>query len=253
MFVLVKNILRWFLAKYHNPGVRMDFNSKVDRLSNIGKQSRLVGAIIQKSETGEKLEAIGAGIFRSKIGSRCKIKKANCYSVTFGDEVQVGENCIVSHSTIEKRTYLAPNVMLFHSQIGSYCSIGPGAIIGHAEHPVHFLSTSPLFYNPQNSFGEQRFILEAAHEFRETTIGHDVWIGANAFIKSGVTLGTGAVIGAHAVVTKDVPPYAIVAGVPARIIRMRFKEEIIRKLAFDAWWTLTEQDLEKYSKEFNPE
>jgi acetyltransferase-like isoleucine patch superfamily enzyme len=228
----------------------MDFSCKVDRFSKIGKQSQLIQSIIQKSTTGEQLEARGAGIYRSHIGSRCQIKHSNCYSVDFENEVQVGRNCLVSETKIGKRTYLASNVSVFHGSIGSYCSIGQGVVIGHAEHPMHLLSTSPLFYNTKNSFNEKKFILETVDEFRQTMIGHDVWIGANAYIKSGINIGNGAVIGAHSVVTKDVIPYSVVAGVPAKIIKMRFAEETLKKLMRDEWWQMDDQSIIDYQKTY---
>lgn len=80
-------------------------------------------------------------------------------------------------------------------------------------------------------------------EHKQTIIGSDVWIGHNVSIKAGVTVGTGAVIGTGAVVTKDVPPYAIVAGVPAKVIRFRFSPDVIKALLKSEWWTLSDDDL----------
>ena len=88
----------------------------------------------------------------------------------------------------------------------------------------------------------------AKHEFDgilRTVIGNDVWIGKRAIIKAGVKIGDGAVVGAGAVVTKDVPPYAIVAGVPAKIIKYRFDEDTIAQLLKTKWWNLSDEELEK--------
>ena len=82
----------------------------------------------------------------------------------------------------------------------------------------------------------------------KTIIGNDVWIGDQCFIKAGVKVGDGAVIGAHAVVTHDVPPYAIVGGVPARVIRYRFDEETINSLLNSEWWNLNDKDLSVFAQ-----
>ena len=124
--------------------------------------------------------------------------------------------------------------------IGKYCSIGRFVCIGTGQHPTDLLSTHTLFYSDM-PFGpnlppECRCKYDGEHP--PCHIGNDVWIGRNAVIKDGVTVGDGAIIGTSAVVTKDVPPYAIVVGVPARIIRYRFSPEIIEALLELRWWDL---------------
>jgi len=142
-------------------------------------------------------------------------------------------------------TYIREASLRRVTSIGRYCSIAPGVICGETEHPTDRLSTSPFQYGAQfNWFLGPR---KAEHRFRSTkkppVIGHDVWIGANAQIMLGVTIGNGAIIGAGAIVTRDVPPYAIVGGVPARIIRMRFPDPLIDRLQRVAWWQYDARDL----------
>ena len=125
-------------------------------------------------------------------------------------------------------------------KIGRYCSIAADVWTSTCEHPSDHLTTSLLPYG-RYAFGWlARFRggmpPPLSDAMRSVTIGHDVWIGAGAFIKGGVTVGDGAIVGAHAVVTKDVPPYAIVGGVPARVIRYRFDEATIRELQELRWW-----------------
>lgn len=134
-------------------------------------------------------------------------------------------------------------------RIGRYCSFGEDVQIGRHPHPMHWFSTSPLFYEdfagvldsappagqafvPWQHFRWQDSPVSA----KTTTIGDDVWIGHGAFVLPGVTIGTGAVIAARSVVTRDVPAYAVVAGAPARVKRMRFPEKRAARLLESRWW-----------------
>lgn len=124
--------------------------------------------------------------------------------------------------------------------IGSFCSMGNNITIGPGNHPTNWLSTSPFQYNsiflnhPEiRGLGLTGFSFESAGPVE---IGNDVWIGSNTTILSGVSIGHGAIIAAGSVVTKDVPPYAIVGGVPAKVIKFRFDDAIIEKLLDIKWW-----------------
>jgi len=126
--------------------------------------------------------------------------------------------------------------------IGKYCSIGSGAVFmmaGNQGHRMDWVSTFP-FYFQANIFKSSKNAYEKAGD---TAIGHDVWIGSEAMVMAGVTIGSGAVVAARAVVTKDVPPYAVVGGNPAQIIRYRFDDETIAKLLNLKWWDWTEEEV----------
>ncbi len=142
-------------------------------------------------------------------------------------------------------TYLGEEAHLEHVRIGRYCSIGKRAQIGLSTHPTGWLTTSALGFMPfpafENHFRDedpawQRALPVGDNPAETTHIGNDVWIGANAMVKQGVTIGDGAVIGAMAVVTRDVPAYAVVAGSPARVIRMRFPDMVIERMLALRWW-----------------
>jgi len=137
----------------------------------------------------------------------------------------------------------------FAARIGRYCSFGENVQIGRQDHPMTWASTSPAFY-----LGDRLFQLgggfegaESYHEYKFeyqgpptrakiTHIGNDVWIGHGAYIAAGVTIGDGAVIAAHAVVAKDVPPFAVVAGNPAVIKKMRLPVDLITPVLRSKWW-----------------
>jgi acetyltransferase-like isoleucine patch superfamily enzyme len=128
-------------------------------------------------------------------------------------------------------------------EIGRYCSIGGAVRFGDMEHPPEWLSTSNFTYDREfwaqfpGHNGFPTAPLPAVHKRTGgITIGHDVWIGAASYVRVGVTVGAGAIVGHSAVVTKDVPPYAIVVGNPARIIKYRFPEALIERLLASEWW-----------------
>jgi acetyltransferase-like isoleucine patch superfamily enzyme len=128
-----------------------------------------------------------------------------------------------------------------NTTVGKFCSIGRNCIIGLAKHPTRkFVTTYPAFFSKKNSgclisFSEKD-LFESEPE--RIQIGNDVWIGHNCIIMGGITIGNGAIIGAGAVVTRDVEDYAIVGGVPAQIIGYRFTKEQIEFLKKVQWWNM---------------
>lgn len=140
-----------------------------------------------------------------------------------------------SYSEVGAYTFIGAYVNITKSSIGRYCSIAPGVKIGQGEHDLNDISTSSIFYSkPYEKLTR-----------KECKVGNDVWIGSNAVILRGVSVGTGAVVGAGAIVTKDVPDFAIVVGVPARLIRFRFDKSKISKLLKSEWWL---KDIEEAKK-----
>ncbi|MEB0042225.1 CatB-related O-acetyltransferase [Pseudomonas sp. CCI3.2] len=128
------------------------------------------------------------------------------------------------------------------SSIGRYCSVAKNVTIGQdrKSHPLSWLTSHTGLVGLRQKFGGA-----APHHSgaAQTTIGHDVWIGMDVLILEGVTIGTGAVIGAQSLVSKDVPPYAIVAGSPAKVIRYRFDQPTIDGLLASQWWNMPLKEL----------
>jgi acetyltransferase-like isoleucine patch superfamily enzyme len=122
---------------------------------------------------------------------------------------------------------------------GNYCSIAPNIRIFRANHPKDSFTTHPLLYNPVVGYVSKDMLYRP-----KLTIGHDVWIGEWVIILPSVNqIGNGAIIGAGAVVAKDVAPYSIVAGNPAKLIRMRFSNDTIKRIEETEWWALKKDEL----------
>lgn len=139
--------------------------------------------------------------------------------------VEIGNNVHLRKNEIGSYCYIGSNCLINYAEIGPYCSIAPGVQIGGMEHSLWYLSTNTHLSN-ECVFGNT------------TTIGPDSWIAAGSIIKQGVSIGLGAVIGANSFVNKDVPPYAIVVGSPAKIIKYRFEKKTINKLIDSRYWEL---------------
>ena len=165
--------------------------------------------------------------------------------------IQIGDYTIYNDFVHDPREFRKNNV-LYHYPInkdrliiGKFCSIACGAkfLFNSGNHKMASLSTYtfPLFFEEWGL--EKENVAQAWDQKGDIIIGNDVWIGYEAVILSGVTIGDGAVIGCRAVVTKDIPPYTIVGGVPAKPIRKRFDEETIKELQKIKWWDWPEEKI----------
>ena len=173
--------------------------------------------------------------------------------VVTGPNIEIGDYTIYNDFVRDPRHFEKNNVLYHYPvngdrlKIGKFCSIACGAkfLFTSGNHSMQSLSTYtfPIFYEEWGL--DAKDIRSAWDNKGDITIGNDFWIGYEAVILSGVTIGDGAIVGARAVVTKDVPPYTIVAGVPARPIRKRFDEETIAKLPALRWWDWDEERLKR--------
>ncbi len=147
-------------------------------------------------------------------------------------------------------SYIGYDCFMVNVSIGKFCSIANRCCIGGAAHPLDRVSSSPVFHAGKNIMGKN-FATFPIIQTPQTVIENDVWLGMGVYVKAGVTIHNGAVIGTGSVVTHDVPPYEIWAGNPARFIRKRFNDEIIKGLLDSEWWNYSDEDLKTRAVDFD--
>jgi phosphonate metabolism protein (transferase hexapeptide repeat family) len=157
---------------------------------------------------------------------------------TLGAFVEVGPRTRILHASLGDYSYIMEDGQVLFATVGKFCSIASDVRIHAPNHPTWRVSQHHFTYRSDEYFADAARDREVFEWRRDhaVTVGHDVWIGHGATVTAGVSVGTGAVIAAGAVVTRDVPPYAIVGGIPAKLIRMRFPEDIAARLLALAWW-----------------
>lgn len=190
---------------------------------------------------------------RLYIRARNEINNPTCRFYP-GSEVinsRVGRSCvffqhaIIIDSAIGDHTYVQRNTRIVNTEIGRFCSIASDVSIGPGLHKIDGVSTHPVFFLYNTPLVTKFLEKDIFEPSKRSVIGHDVWIGENAVIMDGVTIGTGAIIAAGAIVTKDVSAYAIVGGVPAKEIKKRFSEEVVEKLLLSKWWEMNDDALRR--------
>ena len=195
------------------------------------------------------------------------------HGVKFGKKVFIGfsticegQNSFSSNSSIVSSfigyaSYLAEGTRFSRTKIGRYCSIGPNVSCIFGKHPSKtFVSTHPAFFslkNPVDLYYSKTQRFKEFADFRiekgkySIIIGNDVWIGANVSIMDGVKIGDGVIIAANALIIKDVPPYTIIGGIPAKKIKMRFSQEEIEFLLKLKWWDKSKTWIEDHAEYFD--
>ena len=181
----------------------------------------------------------GVKVFRNAVVSSCTL---GC-NVTIGDDTTVVRSCIGSNVAVNRRSYINDskfgdcsycgiNTTINFARVGKFCSLARNVDVGGFDHDYHKVTTMPRFRLDQIT--GKRDVEPDSHELCE--IGNDVWIAAGAQILHKAKVGDGAIVGGGAVVTKDIPPYAIAVGVPAKVIGFRFSQKIIDELQSIHWW-----------------
>lgn len=155
----------------------------------------------------------------------------------------------IKSGKVGAHTYISNNTDVENAEIGKFCSIADHCRIGMSGHSLQHLSTSPVFTQKNNALKESWTVKDVFHNKsseERVFLGNDVWVGSHVLINGGVHVGDGACIAAGAVVVKDVPPYAIVGGVPAKVIRYRFSPDVIEELLRLKWWNMDEELLKQH-------
>ncbi|WEX11366.1 DapH/DapD/GlmU-related protein [Chelativorans sp. AA-79] len=163
---------------------------------------------------------------------------AELKSCRLGRYTAIAERVILREVTVGDFSYFERHAESIYTHIGKFCSIAANTRLNALEHPMERVTTHKVSYRPNEYFryrGLDSAFLEGRRA-KHVAIGNDVWIGHGAVVLPGVSIGDGAVVGANAVVSRDVEPYTVVAGVPARVIRRRFEPEIAAKLQALRWW-----------------
>jgi phosphonate metabolism protein (transferase hexapeptide repeat family) len=177
---------------------------------------------------------------------------ANVRDSSFGRYTEVGARTSVAESTLGDYSYVVNDSDIIYTDVGKFCSIAAHVRINPGNHPMTRATQAHFTYRASAYFegeADEAAFFDWRRSFR-ITIGHDVWIGHGAIVLPGRNIGTGAVVAASAVVTKDVPPYAIVAGNPARVIRPRFDDGLAARLIALAWWDWSHDALHRALPDF---
>ena len=164
-----------------------------------------------------------------------------------GHYASIGERVVLREVNVGDFSYFERHAEAIYTTIGKFCSIAANSRINALEHPIERVTQHKLSYRPNEYF---RWLgvdaaFRARRQAKAVSIGNDVWIGHGAVIMPGISIGNGAIVGANAVVTRDVPAYAIVAGVPAKPLRRRFTPEIAARIEGLAWWDWPPEKLAK--------
>ena len=203
------------------------------------------------------LKIIIAILFRLKFARKCKF---NPFSVimlnhcSFEGNNRIGQKTYINKSQFGRFSYAGFSCEFSNCFVGRFVSIGNNVRVISGNHPADLnVSTHPVFYsNNKSSFSKRNDVIEhlTTNNGFECEIGNDVWIGDNVLIKGGITIGDGAIIGMGSIVLDDVPPFAVVAGVPAKLIRYRFNNTTIKRLLEIKWWNKPIDWIKKHSESF---
>lgn len=188
-----------------------------------------------------------------RINQTFELTHKNCIleNVKFGDYVEIGEFNKISHSSFGDYTFTGENCIIQNTIVGKFSNIAEHVRLGPTQHPYLRASQHRFTYRGDvYGFGEEENHYFHERNKRRTYIGHDTWLGYGVVVMPEVSIGEGAVIGSNAVVTKDIPPYAIAVGVPAKVINYRFSEDEINKLQKIKWWNWSYEKLKKYHVDF---
>lgn len=191
---------------------------------------------------------------KSKVGSQTKIGDfSRIENSDFGNCIEIQRHAMIYNSMIGDYSYTGRNFVCWYAKIGKFCSISWNVSIGGANHDYNRITQHAFLYARQFGMMDESQDVGYDRFCQGCTIGNDVWIGCNAVICRNVNIGNGAVVAAGAVVTKDVPPYAIVGGCPAKVLKMRCNEDLAKRIEATEWWNFDPKIIRKNFFVFNSE
>ncbi len=210
-------------------------------------------ALIENSILGEESQLYKySKIQNSTLGNKSIVGDfSRIINSKLSDLVRIDRSNLIYHSIIGDYSYTGSSDVIMHTEIGRFSSISWGVTIGPGNHDYKRITSHDFLYNDYYGLREAEAPLPYDRFSEKCKIGNDVWIGTNSTVLRGVEIGNGAVVGANSVVTKDVPPYAIVVGSPAKIIKYRFSEKIVSDLEDLQWWNFSYDIIKKYVHLFN--
>jgi hypothetical protein len=195
---------------------------------------------------------------RSLLGAKALGKKpvfhenVFVHESSFGAFTEIGANSSIVECVVGDYSYTAGDNQIIYSEVGKFSNIASHVRINPGNHPIERVTLHHITYRRSwYGLGEDDADFFQWRRDHRCVIGHDTWLGHNVTIMPGVTIGNGAVVGSGAVVTHDVPPYMIVVGVPARILRPRFPEKIADQLQHIAWWDWPHETIAERIDELN--
>ena len=191
------------------------------------------------------------------MGSLFSIKKLTCKHVSFlslwdnksvfTPYTHILRGAKLNNVKVGKYSRIGFNCRITNAEIGNFSVFAAECIAGVGQHPTNMLTSHSIFYKKGNWGWHDDWVKypEGFEENKKIIIGNDVWIGRRSIIMDGVKIGDGAIVASGAVVTKDVPPFAIVGGIPAKVIKYKFSQEVIDRLEEIKWWNLPDDEITK--------
>ncbi|MDC7783887.1 DapH/DapD/GlmU-related protein [Priestia megaterium] len=221
-------------------------NSKIHQKASVEKYSRILDSSVSANSKIYKNVQVIKSIMEENTFAGDGSKLDNSYLANYA---RVGKYNHLYFTEMGRHTYTGQDTVIMHTKIGAFTSIAWGVTIGAAEHDFSKVTSHTFLYNPYDQLNNGQIYYDRFEKNCE--IGNDVWIGANSTILRGVSVGDGVVIGANSIVTKSVPPYSIVAGNPAKIVKYRFDQDIIIRLLKIKWWTLDDDIIKQHCELFS--